>query len=74
MKGKTKICVIIEILEKMRKIKRLDEFRLFNDFKSFVRTNKPYKNQISRIKEHTTGFGILCLNPSFIFRKIVEKE
>lgn len=70
-----KLSSIIEMLEKIAKIKKMmtyDDSLQLKDFKFFIRTNKSTKGSKGPQQQHITQWGIYCLNPSYVFKQIVR--
>lgn len=66
--GKKQFAKLVENLQKMKNIRSITSPSVRTDFTGFVKTNKVNQN------ETITSFGILCLNPSYIFRRLIEEE
>jgi hypothetical protein len=72
---KSKVTLVIDMLEKIRKIKKLmsdfgKSVQDMCDFKCYIRTNRSFKTK--GLDHHITQFGVHCLNPSYVFRQIVN--
>jgi hypothetical protein len=68
---KSKVTLVIDMLEKIRKIKKLmhdygKSVQDMCDFKCYIRTNRSFKSK--GLDHHITQFGVHCLNPSYVFR------
>ena len=63
-KGKQRVSVLIDVLSKMKRIRMLQGEQVTSDFRGFIQTKS---GQI-------TSFGLMCLNPSYIFQKLLNKE
>ena len=64
------------MLEKIKKIKSLLATTAngqVGDFKCFIRTNKNLKRQKMN-DQHITNFGIQCLNPSYVFKQLMNTD
>ena len=68
-KGKSKVGRVIEVLTKMRRARSLQGLAITKDFRGFIKTSNGSGKKI-----RVTEFGLLCLNPSYMFKKLLEDE
>lgn len=65
--GKKKLLKVVECLQKMKKIRYVSQAS--KDFTCFVQFTKSKSGAITPY-----SFGLMCLNPSYIFKRLLEEE
>ena len=71
-KGKNAIAQLMDVFQKMKTIRKLGASpAVVRDFTGFTKFSRDKER--SR-QENLESFGLFCLNPSYIFNKLISEE